>query len=73
MAAGSNKVAYGGREIPHLSTVILWFDGSSETKSITFLNFTGQNAEPKDIELRVHGLWDAKKASTEVKFSRCYR
>jgi hypothetical protein len=30
---------------------------------ITFFpSFAGQNAAPKDIELRVHDLWDAKKA-----------
>jgi hypothetical protein len=57
MAAGSNKVAYDGREISHMSAITLWLDGASETKSITFFpNFTGQNAAPKDIELRVHGL-----------------
>jgi hypothetical protein len=60
MTAGSNKVTYDGWEISRMSAITMWFDGTSKAKSITFSpNLTMENA---DIELRVHGLWDAKKA-----------
>ena len=46
-----------------MSAIALWFDGASELQSITFFpNPTGKKATPKDMELKVHGLWDANEA-----------
>lgn len=63
MTAGSNKITYGRQELSHMSAIALWLDSASGTKSVTLSpNFIGQKTVRKDIELMVHGLWDAKKA-----------
>ena len=59
MTAGSDRINYDGQEISHMSAVALWFDEASETQSMTFFpNLTGKTATPKDVELKIHGLWD---------------
>lgn len=66
MSAGSNKVYYDGQEIAHMSAIALWLDAESDTKtkSMTFFpNLTYKKATPKDMELKIHGLWDPDKAS----------
>ena len=66
MSAGSNKVCYDGQEIAHMSAIALWLDDESETKSksMTFFpNLTCKKATPKDMELKIHGLWGSNKAS----------
>ena len=64
MCAGSDKIDYAGREIAHMSAVALWFDDASGILSMTFCpNLTDKRATLKDMELKVHGLWDPIKAS----------
>ena len=59
MSAGSDKVIYDAREISHMSAIALWFDDVSGTQSMTFFpNLTGKREISKDMELKIHGLWD---------------
>lgn len=61
MSAGSDIIIYDGQEISHMSAIALWFDDASGTRSMTFFpNLTGKTATPKDVELKIHGLWDPK-------------
>ena len=63
MSAGSNKIRYNGQEISHMSAIALWYDDVSGTQSMTFFpNLTGKTTRPKDMEFKIHGLWDANKA-----------
>ncbi|KAL9105809.1 MAG: hypothetical protein Q9227_009065 [Pyrenula ochraceoflavens] len=64
LTAGTNKIVLDGQETSHMSAITLWYDAEPGTYSITyFRSLTGKKATPKDIELRVHGSWDAKSVS----------
>jgi hypothetical protein len=68
MSAGTNKISYNGQEISHMSSIALWLDDATGTKSITLSpNLTGKRTTPKDIELKVHGLSEASKALRVLK------
>lgn len=63
MISGCNKITVNGQEVSHMSAVTLWFDRTSQKRSVTFYpNLTGKKTEPKDVELELHGLWDVSKA-----------
>ena len=65
ITAGSDRINYDGQEISPMSAVALWFDEASETQSMTFFpNLTGKTATPKDVELKIHGLWDPTKKTS---------
>ena len=58
--AGSNKIVYDGREVSHMSAVILWYDRGLKRYSITFCpNVTGKKSEPEDMELGIYGILEA--------------
>jgi hypothetical protein len=63
MSAGSNKITVKGKDVSHMSAITLWLDITSRIRSITFLQNTSKKTRPKDIQLRVYGVWDTDRAS----------
>lgn len=61
VSSGIDKIIFDGQEVSHMSALVLWSDEVSRTQSITFSNNTSRRMTPRDVELRVCGLWNAKK------------
>ena len=59
---GTNKITYSGREVSHMSAVLLWLDELSRTYSVTFYpNLLGKKSTPTDVEIKVLNLCEKKK------------
>lgn len=67
--AGSNEISLKNKRVSHLCAIALWQDPVTRSLSVTFNQNLGvtKPPAPRDVEYKVHGLWDTGKASKDTK------